>query len=109
MSINNYRKRNNFTFKVLLTFKLNYLHDLKFMLQCLLSFSVITDDLTLSSNDQNVFCIVNYKEDYDHLKLAWKPIFQKINTLCEITSIFVPGATTFYEGNNMVSALLWFL
>jgi hypothetical protein len=37
-----------------------------------LSFSVITDDLTLLSKDQNVFCIVNYKEDYDHLKLAWK-------------------------------------
>ena len=43
-----------------------------------LSFSVITDDLTLSSKDQNVFCIVNCKEDYDHLKLACKPIFQKI-------------------------------
>ena len=46
-----------------------------------LFFSVITDDLTLSSKDQNVFCIVNCKEDYDHLKLACKPIFQKINTL----------------------------
>ena len=31
-----------------------------------LSFSVITDDLTLSSKDENVFCIVNCKEDYDH-------------------------------------------
>jgi hypothetical protein len=41
-----------------------------------LSFSVITDDLTLSSNDQNIFCIVNCKEDYDHLKLACKPFFQ---------------------------------
>jgi hypothetical protein len=48
------------------------------------SFSVITDDLTLSSKYQNVFCIVNCKEDYDHLKLlACKPIFQKINTLYE--------------------------
>jgi hypothetical protein len=36
-----------------------------------LSFSVITDDLTLSSKDQNVCCIVNCKEEYDHLKLAW--------------------------------------
>ena len=35
-----------------------------------LSFSVITDDLTLSSKDQNVFCIVNCKEYYDHLKLS---------------------------------------
>ena len=35
-----------------------------------LYFSVISDDLTLSSKDQNVFCIVNCKEDYDHLKLA---------------------------------------
>ena len=57
----------------------------------MLFFSVITDDLTLSSNDQNLFCIVNCKEDYDHIKLAWKPIFQKINTLCEITSIEVEG------------------
>jgi hypothetical protein len=48
-----------------------------------LSFSVITDDLTLSSKDKNVFCIVNCKEDYDHLKLACKPIFQKNNTLYE--------------------------
>jgi hypothetical protein len=40
-----------------------------------LSLSVITDDLTWSSTDQNVFCIVNCKEDYDHLKLACKPIF----------------------------------
>jgi hypothetical protein len=39
-------------------------------------FSVITEDLTLSSKDQNVFCIVNCKEDYDNLKLACKPIFQ---------------------------------
>jgi hypothetical protein len=54
-----------------------------------LSFSVITDDLTLSSKDQNVFCIVNCKEDYDNLKLACKPIFQKINRLCEKASIEV--------------------
>jgi hypothetical protein len=39
-----------------------------------LSFSLITDDLILSSTDQNVFCIVNCKEDYDHLKLACKPL-----------------------------------
>jgi hypothetical protein len=56
-----------------------------------LSFSVITDDLTLSSKDENVFCIVNCKEDYDHLKLACKPIFQKINTLYEKASIEVEG------------------
>ena len=56
-----------------------------------LSFSVIIDDLTLSSKDQNVFCIVNCKEDYDHLKLACKPIFQKINTLYEKASIEVEG------------------
>ena len=37
-----------------------------------LSFSVITDDLTLSSTYQNVFRIVDCKEDYDHLKLACK-------------------------------------
>jgi hypothetical protein len=56
-----------------------------------LSFSVITDDLTLSSKDKNVFCIVSCKEDYDHLKLACKPIFQKINTLYEKESIEVEG------------------
>jgi hypothetical protein len=56
-----------------------------------LSFSVITDDLTLSSKDENVFCIVNCKVDYDHLKLACKPIFQKINTLYEKASIEVEG------------------
>jgi transcriptional antiterminator Rof (Rho-off) len=57
----------------------------------MLSFSVIIDDLTLSAKDQNVFCIVNCKEDYDNLKLACKPIFQKINTLYEKTSIEVEG------------------
>ena len=41
-----------------------------------LSFSVITDDLTLSSKDQNVFCILSCNEDYDHLKLA-NPFFRK--------------------------------
>ena len=38
-----------------------------------------------------MFCIVNCKEDYDHLKLASKPIFQKINTLYEKASIEVEG------------------
>ena len=57
----------------------------------MLSFSVITEDLTLSSKDQNVFCIVNCKEDYDNLKLACKPIFQKINKLYEKGSSAVEG------------------
>ena len=56
-----------------------------------LSSSVITDDLTLSSTDQNVLCIVNCKDDYDHLKLSCKPIYQKINTLYEKPSIEVEG------------------
>jgi hypothetical protein len=56
-----------------------------------LSFSVIIDDLTLSSKDQHVFCIVNCKEDYDHLELASTPIFQKINTLYQKASIEVEG------------------
>ena len=55
----------------------------------MLSFSVISNDLTLSSKDQNDFCIVNCKEDYDHLKLTCKPIFQKIDTLYEKASIEV--------------------
>ena len=56
-----------------------------------LSSSVITDDLTLSSTDQNVLCIVNCKDVYDHLKLSCKPIYQKINTLYEKPSIEVEG------------------
>jgi hypothetical protein len=56
-----------------------------------MSFSVITDDLTLSSKDQNLFCIVNCKEDYDNLKLACEPNLQKINTLYEKASIEVEG------------------
>jgi hypothetical protein len=43
------------------------------------------------SKDQNVFCIVNCKEDYDNLKLACKPIFQKINKLYEKGSSAVEG------------------
>jgi hypothetical protein len=35
--------------------------------------------------------IFNCKEDYDHLNLACKPIFQKINTLCGKASIEVEG------------------
>jgi hypothetical protein len=38
-----------------------------------------------------MFCIENCKEYYDHLKLASKPIFQKINTLYEKASIEVEG------------------
>ena len=57
----------------------------------MLSFSVISDDLTLSSKDQSAFCIVNCKEDYDNIKLACKPIFQKIETLYEKASIEVEG------------------
>jgi hypothetical protein len=56
-----------------------------------LSFSVITDDLTISSKDQNVFWIVNCKVDYDHIKLVCKPIFHKINTLYEKASIEIEG------------------
>jgi hypothetical protein len=37
------------------------------------------------------FANVNCKEDFDHLKLACKPIFQKINTLYEKASIEVEG------------------
>jgi hypothetical protein len=58
---------------------------------CSVDWKLITEDLTLSSKDQNVFCIVNCKEDYDNLKLACKPIFQKINTLYEKVSIEVEG------------------
>ena len=58
-----------------------------------LSFSVITNDLTLSSKDQNVFCIVNCKEDYDHLKLACKPIFQKINNIIRKNKYWSWGET----------------
>ncbi|CAG2242280.1 unnamed protein product [Mytilus edulis] len=55
------------------------------------SFSVITDGLTLSSKDQNVFCIVNCKEDYDSLKKSCKPIFEEINSLYKRGTIEVDG------------------
>jgi hypothetical protein len=43
-----------------------------------LSFSVITEDLTLSSKDQNAFCIVNCKEDYvvHNIKHLWVIMWQ---------------------------------
>jgi hypothetical protein len=71
----------------LLTIKLNYLHDLKNMFQCLLHLITYIIEIT----PENMFCIVNCKEDYDHLKLACKPIFQKIKTLYEKASIEVEG------------------
>ncbi|CAC5421897.1 Tyrosine-protein kinase receptor Tie-1,Tyrosine-protein kinase Shark,Melanoma receptor tyrosine-protein kinase,Ack-related non-receptor tyrosine kinase,Tyrosine-protein kinase ZAP-70,Vascular endothelial growth factor receptor 1,Receptor tyrosine-protein kinase erbB-4,Tyrosine-protein kinase SYK,Tyrosine-protein kinase Fer [Mytilus coruscus] len=86
------------------------------------SFSVITDCLTLSSKDQNVFCIVNCKEDYDSLKNSCKPIFEEINSLYKRGTIAVDREKNrfgnfvrihkgeredmtkpwdFYHGNNM--------
>ena len=56
-----------------------------------LSLSVIIDDLTWSLKDQNIFCTVNCKEDYDNVKLACKPIFHKINKLYEKGSSAVEG------------------
>jgi hypothetical protein len=53
----------------LLTIKLNYIHDLKIVFQCLLH--LITQFIEIT--------------------LACKPIFQKKNTLCEKTSIEVEG------------------
>ncbi|CAG2186655.1 unnamed protein product [Mytilus edulis] len=47
--------------------------------------------LTLSSKDQNVFCIVNCKEDYDSLKKSCKPIFEEINSLYKRGTIEVDG------------------
>jgi hypothetical protein len=40
-------------------------------------------------NNMSSALLVNCKEDYDHLKLACKPFFQKINTLYEKASIEV--------------------
>jgi hypothetical protein len=64
-----------------------------------LSFSLITDDLILSSTDQNVFCIVNCKEDYDHLKLACKPIFSENKHI--IRKIKYLPSCGFYEPYTM--------
>jgi hypothetical protein len=53
------------------------------------------------------FCIVNCKEDYDNLKLSCKPIFQKINTLCEKASIEVEGKH--FDLNILMSGDMKFL
>jgi len=55
-----------------------------------MSFSVInSDDVSLSSLDQNVICIVNCKESFDHLKDACKPVFDEINELIKKREITV--------------------
>ena len=64
----------------------------------MLPFSVITDDLTLSSKIKMFFCILNCKEDYDNLKLACKPIFQKIDTLYEKASTCIEVEGKHFDG-----------
>jgi hypothetical protein len=65
--------------------------------------------LTLSSKDQNVFCIVNCKEDYDHLKLACKPIFQKINTYTKKQVLKLRGNIEILIFILSVSGFTWYL
>jgi hypothetical protein len=61
---------------------------------------------TFYEGNNMVSCIVNCKEDYDHLKLAWKPIFQKINTLYEKASIEVEGITYFIEITQVFACVI---
>ena len=66
----------------LLTIKLNYLHDLKIIVQCLLH-------------------LITYFIEITRICMCNKSI------ICGV--LFASGAITFYKGNNMLSALFWFL
>jgi hypothetical protein len=39
-----------------------------------LSFSIVQNETHLTSLDQNVFCIINCKENYEQLNAACKPV-----------------------------------
>ena len=44
-----------------------------------LSFSIVQNETHLASLDQNVFCIINSKENYEQLNAACKPVFDEMN------------------------------
>ena len=62
------------------------LHYFLFRIICLFSEKWVYKQVL---NDHNLLCSLQCKKDYDHLKLACKPFFQKINTLYEKASIEV--------------------
>jgi hypothetical protein len=67
---------------LLLTIKLNYLHDHKIMFQCLLNLiTYIIEKRRMCMCNKSIICAV----------------------------LFASKAIIFYEGNNMLSALLWVL
>jgi hypothetical protein len=43
------------------------------------------------SLDQNVFCIINCKENYEQLNAAFKPVFDEIYELIAEKGLFVDG------------------
>jgi hypothetical protein len=54
-----------------------------------LSFSIVQNETHLTSLDQNVFCIINCKENYEQLNAACKPVFDEINELIAEKRLFV--------------------
>ena len=56
-----------------------------------LSFSIVQNETHLTSLDQNVFCIINCKENYEQLNAACKPVFDEINELIVEKGLFVDG------------------
>jgi hypothetical protein len=59
-----------------------------------LSFSIVQNETHLASLDQNVFCIINCKENYEQLNAACKPVFDEINERIAEKGLFVDG--TYY-------------
>ena len=56
-----------------------------------LSFSLVQNETHLVSLDHNVFCIINYKENYEQLNAACKLVFDEINELIAEKGLFVDG------------------
>ena len=56
-----------------------------------LSFSIVQNETHLASLDQNVFCIINCKENYEQLNAACKPVFDEMNELIAEIWLFVDG------------------
>ena len=66
-----------------------------------LSFSIVQNEIHLASLDQNVFCIINCKENYEQLNAACKPVFDENDELIAEMGLFVDGKiilSSFYLG-----------
>jgi len=73
-----------------------------------MSFSIVQNEIHLASLDQNVFCIINCKENYEQLNAACKPVFDEINELIAKKGLFVDvkklSCRVFIWGRYEVSA-----